>query len=240
MAPPAGLPLPAQVGGQLWLSPDRGLASFGRYRRDVVAPAEAPEHFRDGVQVLCHRPVLDDRMRLVDLVEGIRSVQEDRSRIDPGIDTKQRHADAVEIAPRQCPEAAVRVSVLGADAGMQHEGSHAGNAEDRLLEDDLAARNREVRPELLEERLRLARVRRRDDDARHATEVCGVAAAQPGDLRGLPGPVAPRKPEACEQPERDDVKEAEPANPPEFTPRGAPLAGWLVPRSEEHTSELQS
>src|SRR5436309_15098529 len=128
MSSPARVPLPAQIGGERRLTPDGRRTSIDRYGWHLLAAAQRGEHVADRIEVLRDRPVLNDRVRLLDLVEVVGAVQKNRTRVDSRIDAQQRHADAVEIAPRQRPEAAVRVAVLGADAWMQDERADAREA----------------------------------------------------------------------------------------------------------------
>src|SRR5256885_3490031 len=239
MSSPARVPFPAEIRGELWLTPDGGRPALDRNRLHLLAAAERGEDARDRVEVFRDGPVLDDRMRLADLVVAVRAVEEDRARVDPRIDAQQRHADALEVAARQCPEAAVRVAVLGADAGVEHERPHARDAEDRLLEDDLAARDREVWPQPLEELARLARVRRRHDDARNRREVRRIARPQPCDLRSRPRPIAPRQPQSRERAIRDDVEESKPADPSDFALCRAPEPAARITNDDE-TSQPQA
>src|SRR5215470_6164284 len=155
MSLPSRLRFPMQICGELRLTPDGGFATVDGNRGHVFAEGKCGEHARDCVEVLCDRAVLNDCVRLVNLVEVTCAVQEDRAGIDARIHTQQRHADALEVASRQRPETAVRIPVLRADAWMEHERSNSRDAEDGLLQDDFAARDRQVWPQPLEKRTRL-------------------------------------------------------------------------------------
>src|SRR5690606_2003711 len=101
----------AQVAAQPRLSPFAAAATAGVHRyggagMDLAEPA------RDRIQVLRHHPALDHRVALAALVVGVAEIAEHRPGIDPGVDAQQGHADALEVAFGQGPEAAVGVAVL--------------------------------------------------------------------------------------------------------------------------------
>src|SRR4030095_13288039 len=121
MSLPSRLRFPMQVCGELRLTPDGGLASSDRDRPHMFAAAKCGEHTRDRVEVLRDRAVLNDCVRLFDLVEVTRAGREDRAGSYARIHTEQGHADPLEVAARQRPEAAVRIPVLWARAWMEHE-----------------------------------------------------------------------------------------------------------------------
>src|SRR5690242_10363917 len=107
MSSPARLPLPAKVGGELWLAPDRRCASIDADRLHLFTAGQRDEHGGNGVEVFRHRAPLNDRVRLLDLVEVVGAVEKDRTGVDARIDAQQRHAYALEIAPCERPETAV-------------------------------------------------------------------------------------------------------------------------------------
>ena len=221
------------------LTPDRGFASVGRDQRDVLAAADRDKDIGDDVEVLSDRTVLNDSVRFLDLVEVVRCVEEDRAGVDAGIDTQQRHADPIEVTPRQRPETPVRIAVLRADARVQNKGAEARDPENRLLEDDLAARDYEIRLQIREKLASFVRVGRRDDDPRHGGNVGRISLPQPSNLRVLPLALTACKPQPCEQPEGDHVKEAEPPNAPDFTPGSTPQpAAWIT--DDDETSQPQA
>src|SRR5262245_20356929 len=133
MSLPSCLRFPMQICRELRLTPDGGPAALDRNWLDTFAAGECGEHACNRVEVLRDRAVLNDGVRLFDLVEVTRTVQEDRAGVDAGIHAEKRHADALEIAARQSPEAAVGVPVLRADAWMENERPDPRNAEDGLL-----------------------------------------------------------------------------------------------------------
>lgn len=109
-----------------------------------------------------HTAVLRDDVRFVG-VGGDGEVPEDRTGVDAAIDAQQRDADIRPISPRARPEAAVRVAILRADAGMQHEGAERRDREDRFFEERLAACDRQLRRAGADERFGVRCIRRRDE-----------------------------------------------------------------------------
>ena len=117
----------------------------------LVAVMEREQRSPDGVEVLEHHPVLDDGVRFNDLVHVARGVEVDRTGVDPGIHSKQGHADPLEIAIGERPETPVRIAILGADAGVQHERADPGLFEYLGFQNHFAAGNKEVWPHGREE-----------------------------------------------------------------------------------------
>src|SRR5439155_26418915 len=97
-------------------------------------------------------------------------------------------------------------------AWMEDERAHARHLEDRLLENELAARDGQVGPSPFEERLCLRSVRRLHEDSRHVLEARRIARAQPLELGLLPRRIPPREREPCVRAKRDDVEEPEHAD----------------------------
>ena len=134
--------LPSQVVRQPRLSPG-GRSAPGRVDRlHVLAACERRECPADGVQVVDDGPLLNDDVRVAALVVVQVRVQIDRAGVDPVVHAQQRHADAIQVAIRQRPEAAVRVAVLGADPRVQDERAGSWDLEDLLVEQHLAACDR--------------------------------------------------------------------------------------------------
>src|SRR5437588_10106472 len=83
-------------------------------------------------------------MRFLALIVLAMVMSKYRSGINSAIDTKQRHADAVEIVIGKRPEAAMRVAVLGTNSRMHDQGPILRNREDLFFQNELATRNHEI------------------------------------------------------------------------------------------------
>ena len=188
----------------------------------LLAATEGAQDTADFVEVVDHGAVLNDGVGVTDLVDVAGAVKVDRPGIDTGVNLQQRHADTVEIAVDERPEAAVRVAIFRADARVQDERAHTRNLEDLAFQNDLAAGNGEVRAQLLQERARLRAVRRRHDEARHRGQIDGVAVAQARDGLRLPRLVRGIQAQPGIRAKGDDVEKLEPADAANLAPGGAP------------------
>src|SRR5688500_8095975 len=128
---------PFEVARHARLPPNRGGPTHRVERRRETA-ADGNELFAERDEILQDNPVLDDDVRLRDLVVRTAVVPVDGPRIDTGVDAEQGHPNFPVVIVCQCPEAAVRVAVLWADAGMQDERAVRGDREDRPPEESLA------------------------------------------------------------------------------------------------------
>src|SRR6186997_3470797 len=95
------------------LAPDGRPAPFRVDRLYVLTTRQCGERVPDRIEVLDHGALLDDDVRIAAFVVIAGAMQIDRASIDPGVDAQQGHTHATDIAVRECPEAAVRVAVLG-------------------------------------------------------------------------------------------------------------------------------
>lgn len=102
--------------------------------------------------VLCH----DVRFGRIG---GDAEIAEHRAGVDAAIDSQERHADVLMIAGRARPEAPMCVAVLGADAGMHHEGAQLRDREHLFLQQRLAPRDDEVGRAIPDERFGFGGVR---------------------------------------------------------------------------------
>ncbi len=151
-------------------------------------------------------------MRLLHFVEVVGRLQVNRAGVHTPVDPQHRHAHALEVAVGERPEAAMCVAILGADAGMKHEGAYARQLEDLRLQDHLAAGDGDVRLERGEKLARVGRIRGRHHEPRDGVEVRRVAAAEPRDLLFLPGRVAAGERHARIGAERHDIEKLQEAD----------------------------
>lgn len=201
--------------------------------RHLLAAAEREEDAADLVKVLDHRAVLNHRVGFADLVDGAGAVQINRTGVDAGVHLQQRHADALEVAVDQGPEAAVSIAVLRTDPGVHDKSPDARDLEDVALEDHLAARDRDVRLQALQERARLFAVRIRDDDARHRAEIGGVLFTQSRHGLRLPGLVRRGEAQPRVGAKGKDVDEVQPADAANLAPCGAAEPSWRITNDDE-------
>jgi len=106
------------------------------------------------VQVIEDDAMLNDGMRVFDVVEVAPVVTVDRACIHSLVDAQQCHAYMFEVVIGEGPETTVSVSIFGADSGMHYECSIRRNGEHAFLQQRLAPRNHDVRPTPGDELLR--------------------------------------------------------------------------------------
>ena len=227
------MPLPAQIFAEPRLAPRLRATSFGVDGRHLLAATECAQDGADFVKVLDHCAVLNYSVGLSDLVDVAGAVKIDGPGVDTGVNLQQRHADAVEVAVDERPEASVRVAIFRADAGVHHERTDTRNLEDLAFQNDLAAGNGEVRAPLLQERARLCAVGGRHDDARHRQQIGRVAIAQARDGLRLPRLVRGLQAQPGIRAKGDDVEELEPADAVNLAPGGAPQPPWRITNDDE-------
>jgi hypothetical protein len=209
------------------------MAAFGVNPWHLLAAAERKQDAPNLVEILDHGAMLNDGVGLPDLVDVAGAVKIDRPGVDTGVDLQQRHADTVEVAVDERPEASVRVAIFRADARVHDERADTRYLEDLGFQNDFAAGNGEVRAPLLQEGARLGAVGRRHEDARHRGQIGGVAVAQARDGLRLPRLVGGIQAQPGIRAKGDDVEELEPADAANLAPGGAPQPPWRITNDDE-------
>ena len=235
---------PAQVAREPWLAPRRRGPS-GRVERNRGSSLDLEQLLLDPVEIVEECAVLDPDVRLRPLViatakvdgpfnqifalqdQVVRAVAHfieaaaviaiDGAGIDTLVDLQQCHADSLRIVVRQCPEASVRVSILGADSRVHHERAFGGNREYPFVQQGLAARNHHVGGDVSDERLRFGRIGAggvEDGDRLHAD--AGIPSPELSELLSLPTAVAPREKQRVVGPARQHVQEPNHPDAPQF------------------------
>lgn len=125
-------------------------------------------------------------MRLLHFVERNSGLEEHWAGINTAVDAQQRHAHAIEIAARQGPEAAMGVAILRTNSRMEGIGAMPRELEYFGLQDELAARDDQVRRQRGDERLGPSIVWIRHPQRRDAVERHWIPRAQSFEFAATP------------------------------------------------------
>ena len=158
-----------------------------RVDRRCSAIGDREQAITNRVEVIEDAAVLRDDVRLC-RVRGDVEVTKHRSRVDAAIDSQQGHAHIVVVASCARPEAAVRVTVFGADARMHHERPKCRNRKDRFLEQRFATGDDEIGRTRADVRLGVGCIRRRHDQFQRVRALRKTP-AQIIQRHGFPKPV---------------------------------------------------
>src|SRR5580700_1628274 len=117
--------MPPKVSGEPGATPVTRAVRHGHER--LCAPGTDLDQLRsDAVEILEHYAILDSDVRLSGRIEWIAEKPIDRSGINAIVDAQQRQSDVLEVIACKSPEAAMGISILRANPGVQYEGSASG------------------------------------------------------------------------------------------------------------------